>query len=94
MKKFELDFCRNGFDFCRKGLLAFGTVDDRNIFHLLPRIDGRFVDWKLLRSLDISNTVPRHDTSKTQLTDDSSKAKGEKINPTPKYDEKSSNTKG
>ena len=38
--------------------MAFGTVDDRNIFHLLPRIDGRFVDWKLIRSLDVSKTMP------------------------------------
>ena len=57
--------------------MAFGTVDDRNIFHLLPRIDGRFVDWKLIRSLDVSKTMPRQDNSilnddvsKTILTDD------------------------
>jgi hypothetical protein len=49
-----ISFIKQIIQFSRKGLVAFGTVDDRNIFHLLPRIDGRFVDWKLLRSLDIS----------------------------------------
>ena len=43
--------------FFRKGLVSFGTIDDRNIFHLLPRIDGRFVDWNFIRSLDISTTT-------------------------------------
>ena len=50
--------------------MAFGTVDDRNIFHLLPRIDGRFVDWKLIRSLDVSKTMPRQENS--ILNDDGS----------------------
>jgi len=36
----------------RKGVLAFGTVDSDNVFHLLPRINNQFVDFKLLRELN------------------------------------------
>ena len=34
-----------------KGLVAFGTIDERNVFHLLPPLrNGKLIDWEILRS--------------------------------------------
>ena len=46
----------------RKGLVFFGTVDDRNVFNLLPAVGKRAVDWKLLRSINVE-TPPTPPTS-------------------------------
>ena len=32
-----------------RGLVAFGTIDDRNVFRLLPTIDGKLMNWNTLR---------------------------------------------
>ena len=34
-----------------RGLVAFGIIDERNIFHLLPLRNGKFVDWEIIRSI-------------------------------------------
>ena len=37
-----------------KGLVAFGTIDERNVFHLLPPLrNGRLVDWEILRNASV-----------------------------------------
>ena len=34
-----------------KGLVAFGTIDERNVFHLLPPLrSGKLIDWDVLRN--------------------------------------------
>ncbi len=44
-----------------RGIVAFGTVDDRNLFHLMPTIRGQAVTWNLLRKL---NTNQRNRAAK------------------------------
>ena len=34
------------------GLQAFGTIDNRNVFHLLPKVSGTYPDWTLMRRLN------------------------------------------
>ncbi len=37
------------------GVMAFGTVDERNVLHLLPRLsDGTRLDWGVLRRLNVN----------------------------------------
>jgi hypothetical protein len=39
-----------------RGVVAFGTVDNRNVFHLLPSHKGRPADWTLLRSMAVQGS--------------------------------------
>ena len=48
------------------GLQTFGTVDERNVFHLLPKINERFVDWNLLRKLNIRKGLETQRDSKKE----------------------------
>ena len=56
--------------FIRKGLISFGTVDDLNVFNLVPRINGRFVDWNLLRSINVAETSQSSTTSSSSTGND------------------------
>ena len=38
--------------FVTKGLQVFGTVDHRNVFHLLPKINGGYISWETLRRMN------------------------------------------
>ena len=42
-----------------KGLVAFGTIDEHNIFHTLPAIDGQPVTWQLLRDRSINKRLSK-----------------------------------
>ena len=38
-----------------KGLVAFGTIDDRNVFHLQPPLrNGKLIDWEILRNASVA----------------------------------------
>ena len=33
-----------------RGIVSFGTIDERNIFHLLPPLkNGKLIDWDTIR---------------------------------------------
>ena len=35
-----------------RGIVAFGTIDERNIFHLLPPLkNGKLIDWDTIRQM-------------------------------------------
>ena len=45
---------KNGTESIRhmRGIVAFGTIDDRNIFHLLPPLkNGKLIDWDTIRQM-------------------------------------------